>query len=226
MEADPLVSEIIFTTDTDQALMKIVDSSPDIILLEYPTKGETGNDLIRFINTRLPDTTIVFVSKSKDHASHAIRNGVFNYLLKPLKKEDLEELTQKVQFSKKTNSKARFTEMIQKSPLDMKIRLYMKKGYFIVNTDDILFCKAAGIYSEIYMTNNRIELSYTMIHNLEEILLKFNFLRIKRSYLVNLKYIRRVVLSSNTVVLSYGGKEFEIKATREQVRELGNLNYE
>lgn len=226
LQANTLVSDIDSTSDSDQALLKIIDSYPDIVLLEYPTKGKSGKELIKFIQTKLTETTIVFISKTKEYAANAIHIGIFNYLLKPVSKVELEKIIRNVHLAKQTNIQARINQIIEKTPDETRIKLQTTRGYLIVAPEEILYCKADGFYSELYLTNDRIELSYLFLSKLEEILSQFNFFRVSRSNLINLKYIRKIYRYNNTIILSSGGKEYEIKGSKLQIRNLSKFDTE
>jgi len=226
LQANSLVLKVESATDSDEALLKIINSNPDVVFLEYPVIGKAGNELIRFIKTKLTETTIVYVSKSKEYAENAIRNGVFNYLLNPVSKVELEKIINKVHLIKQNNIQVRINQIIEKIPEDTKLRFQTISGFLIVDPDEILFCKANGVYTDLYLTNDRVEYSFLFISRLDEILSKYNFLRVSRFYLINQKYIRKLYRSNNTIVLIAEGKEYEIKSTKEHVRNLSKLDTE
>ena len=220
LHVNPLVSDIDIAVDSDQALLKIISKSPDIVFMEYPTKGKSGNELIRYIMAKLTETTIVFVSRTKEYAANAIHNGVFNYLLKPVSKEQLKKVLENIRLIKQTSNQARINEIIEKNQEEIRFKFQTTKGYVIVAPEEILFCKADGFYTELQLTGNRVELSYLFLSQLEEMLQKFNFLRASRTYLINLKYIRKIHRATNTIILSFNGEEFEVKGSKPQIRNL------
>lgn len=224
--ANPLVSDIECVTDSDQALLKILDNNPDMVLLENPIKGKVGKGLVKFIQTKLTETAIVFVCETKEYASDAIRSGIFNYLLKPVSQAELEKITEKVHLIKQTNIQERINQIIEKTPENTKLKFQTTKGYLIVDPEEILYCKADGFCTELHLTNDRLELSYLFLSKLDEILNQFNFLRVSRSYLINQKYIRKIYRSNNTIILSSDGKEYEIKGSKPQIRNLSKFDAE
>ncbi len=224
--ANPLISGIETAADSDQAILKIINFIPDIVLFEYPPKGNSGKDLLKFIQTKLTETTIIIVSETKDYAATAIRNGIFNYLLKPVSKEDLDKVIDKISLIKQTNVQSRINEIIQKTPEETRLRFQTTKGYLIVDPEEILYCKADGFCTELHLSNERTELSYLFLSKLEEILRQFNFLRVSRSYLINQKFIRKISRSNNTIILSSNGKEYVVKGSKQQIKNLINFDSE
>ncbi|MDP2336456.1 MAG: LytTR family DNA-binding domain-containing protein [Bacteroidota bacterium] len=226
LQTNPLVSEIKSAADSDEALLKLTDCNPDMVLLEFPLKGKAGNELMRLIQTKLKETILVFVSNTKEYAANAIHSEVYNYLLKPVTKAGLEKITYKVHLHKKTNIQERINQIIEKTPAETRFKIQTVKGYLVVDPEEILYCKADGFYSEIYLTNNRVELSQLSLSKLDEMLNTFNFLRVSRSYLINQKYIRKIYRGTNTIILAFGGKEYEVKGSKLHIKELSKIDTE
>lgn len=220
LQTNPMISNIESAVDSNDALLKIINRTPNIVFLEYPLKGSGGNELIRFIQTKLKDTTIIFVSEIKEYAVDAIHLGVFNFLLKPVLLKDLEKVMSKIRLFNQINIEQQISQIIENIPDESKIKLQTTSGFLIVAPEDIMFCKADGFYSELHLINNRFELCYLFLSELYELLIKFNFIRISRSYLINQKYIRKIYRASNTIILSSEGKEYEVKGSKIQIRNL------
>lgn len=226
IQSNSLIDSIESAQDSDEALMKFLTFSPDLVLLEYPVQGKTGKEFIKFIQAKQEDTIIAFLSKTKNYAASAIRSGVFNYLLKPVSPEKLENLVSKVHQIKHSNINLRVQELIENSNENTRLRFQTVKGYTLLEPEDILYCKSEGFYTEIYLTDGKIELSYLFISKLDEILKQFNFMRVSRSFLVNLRYVRKLFSGKNIIVLSVNGKEIEIKASKPKMKLLYNLESE
>lgn len=226
LQANPMVSEIETADTTDQAILKIINCNPDIIFLDYPSKGQAEKELIEFVKTKLTATTLVFISKTKEYAAFAIKNGIFKYLLKPIKKEELKKIINTVYETKKNNSHTRINQIIERTPEEARLRLQTTKGYLMLNPDELIFCKAAGFYTELYLTRDRVELSSQFISKFEEMLSQFNFWRVSRSHLINQQFIRKIYRNKNIIVLSSDGKEYEVKGGKIHIRNLSKPDTE
>ncbi|MDO8929574.1 MAG: LytTR family DNA-binding domain-containing protein [Bacteroidota bacterium] len=222
----PMVSFIETATDTDVALLKVIDINPDIVFLEYPVKGKTGKKIIKFIQTKLPNTSVVFVTKSKKYAVDAIGHEVYNYLLKPVVKTELVKILEKVQPDKQANILNLIDEIIEKKQDDHRLKFHTTKGYTLINPNEILFCKAEGHYTELHFVNKSRELTNMFLSKVEQILNPYNFLRISRSMVVNKNYIRKVFPTTDTLILSVNGLEYEIKGSRLQMKTLNRTDFE
>jgi len=226
LRKNPLVSEVEAVNNTDQAILKIINNDPDVIFLNYPSKGSTEKELIEYVNTKLPETTLVLVSETKEYAAFAIQNGIFKYLLEPIEKEELGKVIKTIHQAKQNHFQSRINQMIESSREEARFSLQTAKGYLMINPDELIFCKAYGAYTKLYLTGNRKELSNQFLLRFEEILNQFNFLRVSRSHLINQRFIRKVYRNNNTIVLFADGKEYEIKAGKIHIRKLSKFDTE
>jgi len=94
-----------------EALDVIIDTYPDLILLDIKMPGLTGLELLEKINERDQDVEVILLSgyKDFDYAKKAIRFGVTDYLLKPINEELLVEAVQNAQ--KKHREKMRIKKL-------------------------------------------------------------------------------------------------------------------
>ena len=226
LNVSPVVSLVETARDADEALLKLIVINPDLVLLEYPTPGKSGRELLKFIKSKMENVIVAFVTNTKQNAAVAIRNGVFNYLLKPVSPEEIRRIVDKVQAIKQSNINIRVREIIEKSQERIKLRFQTMKGYILIDPEEIIYCKSEGIYTEIYLTDDRKELSYLYLSKLEEILSVFKFVRVSRSHLINPIFVRKLFSGKNAIILSANGKETEIKGSKLKIKMLSNLDLE
>lgn len=226
LEENPLVTGIDWALNSDDALLKVIRDNPDIILMEYPQKGQSGKELLKFIKTNLTKSMLVLISGTRKNAVNAIRDEIFNFIVRPISIDKLENVINKFQLLRQNNTQNRIDEIIEKTVEEKQILLQTSKGYMLIYPEEIVYCKADGVISEMYLTNNRMELCYSFLSKLEQLLTPYNFMRISRSALVNTKYIRRANRKNNTIILSVDGTEYEVKASKISVRNLINSIFE
>ena len=226
LEKNPSISSIDYVANSDHALLKLIESSPDIVFIEFPFMGKAGNDLIRFIQSKLPETVVVFLSNTKDYALDAIRSGIFNYLIKPADPKEIKKIIDKIHSVKKSSLQEKIYQIIEKPNEETRLRFQTTRGYLLINPEEILFCKSEGIYTELHLINNRVELCYLFLSKLDETLKPYDFMKISRSYIINLKYLRKIYRDNNTVILSWDGKEYEVKGSKPAIRILSKTNIE
>ena len=70
---------------------------PDIVLTDVKMPGMNGLELADYVNRHFPDTVTIVISgyNEFDYAREAMRHQVFDYLLKPIDKEELRKTIRK-----------------------------------------------------------------------------------------------------------------------------------
>jgi two-component system LytT family response regulator len=220
------ISFCVRAEDTDDALMKVVELNPDIVFLEYPLIGKTGSGFIKFLQTSLPGTTIVFVSESTQYAIEAIHYEVYDYVLKPVNRFDVVKIVEKVLEKKKLDIQTMINEIIENKFDDVRLRLNTSKGLLMINPDEIVFCKSDCAYTELHLTNRMVELSSLSLGKIQEILNPQNFLKVSRSIIINRNYFRKIIRSTGVCVLSANGVEYEIKGSKTQLKFFAKIDFE
>ena len=84
--------------DGNSAFQSIMEKSPDIVIVDIRMPEQNGLNLIRNVKKEKPETYFIVVSGYSrfEYAQHAIKYGVEDYLLKPLKKKELTESVEKI----------------------------------------------------------------------------------------------------------------------------------
>lgn len=99
-----------------EALEQAEICKPEILITDIRMPGIDGMELIRKVKEKLPDTEIIIISGYRhfEYAQTAIRYGVRNYLLKPIKKEELRDILQKIaDIYREKNEQLNFEERVR-----------------------------------------------------------------------------------------------------------------
>ena len=78
-------------TDGISALKLINSTQPDLLLSDIRMPGLDGLELVRKVKSTVPNTVVIFITGFSEfsYAQEAIRQGVFDFLVKPVRKDDL-----------------------------------------------------------------------------------------------------------------------------------------
>ncbi len=84
--------EVLEARSGEQALLKVKQQKPDIVILEWFLPGMQGVDLCKEIKTNMPNTPVLMLSvhKSAEHKIKAFHHGCDDYISKPYELEELE----------------------------------------------------------------------------------------------------------------------------------------
>lgn len=174
-------------TDPVKASIAIVKDHVDVILLDVEMPNMTGLQLIQ----NIPETTqVILITSQKDYAFDAFEHEVTDFLLKP------------VSYSRflKAIDKAK-EKFAPKVPLTSAAspNLYVKEESVWVNIplEEVVWIEALGDYVNINLKDKKHTVLTTM--KTIESKLNDNFMRVHRSYIVNLSKITN--LDGNMLVV-------------------------
>ena len=213
--------QVIGTADSvDSAVSLTMDKKPDLVLLDISMPGKDGFSYISEIQEKELYPGIIFVTAFENYAIRAIRNAAFDYLLKPLKREDLFGALDRFKVQMQRRNQTDYSELIEllSSSKPEKLRLNTRTGYFFVDPNDIIYCEADGNYSHITLYSGKNEISSQNLGNLEKLLEQHNFFRISRSFIINLRYLARVDRRSNICEMEYNGFSQQLKVPAQKIK--------
>lgn len=131
----------------------------------------------------------ITLSKSREFAFEAIQAGVSDYLLHPLQLHQLGKCLFK--FEKKN------PPVVQSS---ICIKSY--SDYQFVALQDVVYLKADNNTTDIRLQNNKTVNAFKTLKHFENTL-PFYFLRIHKSYIVNINHVSRIHFSKSKCFLNY-----------------------
>lgn len=173
---------------------QIIESlQPDIIFLDIEMPGLTGFELLTKLEY-IP--LVIFCTAYEEYSLKAFETNSVDYLVKPVKKERLQQTVLKIEklkanFSKERVFKAMDAISTEKENKEISSITVKKKDKIIfVKLVDISHFKATEKYVALH-TNSSIELTEQSLTQLEQKLPNY-FLRIHRGYLVNTNYIKSI----------------------------------
>jgi two-component system, LytTR family, response regulator len=210
-----------------EALTQIERLKPDLIFLDVQMPGLDGFDVIRQVDARwLP--LVIFVTAFDQHAVQAFEVNALDYLLKPVSemrfcaaveralarvKEPASDVTQRVL--------AAF-EQFQRDYDTQRIPVRSSGAITFVPTDELDWAEVVDDYVRLH-AGERTHLLRETMNELERRLPASRFLRIHRSFLVNLDRVREIQPWSKgdyVLILHDGTRLVSGRTYRERVRQL------
>lgn len=173
-----------------EAIQVINSLKPDLVFLDIEMPGLNGIEVLRHCSH---DPFIIFTTAHDQFAIQAFEANTISYLLKPITQSMLLSAINKLHNMAKKRVEHIHTALATLesqrtiSPLEF---LPVKNGDTIslLKLDSIIWIAAEGKYT-IIATQEKTFISNYSLTEIEERLNDFNFLRVHRSYIINLKYI-------------------------------------
>lgn len=194
----------------EDAIAHLSSHKPDILFLDIEMPRINGFSLLE----RFPEFSfdVIFTTAYDHYAIEAVRQGVFDYLVKPINVTELQKaisrLAQKTTI-KPTNRTELFVDGSQDGYSQKnKISITTTDGIDFYKISDIIYIESSSNYCKLYLLGGQKILATRLLKEFEELLARYRFFRIHHSYLINLnhlkKYIRgdggQVVMSDDTLL--------------------------
>ncbi len=162
----------------------------NLIFLDIEMPSINGLDLAKKIREKNDSVALVFITNMAQYALNGYEVNAIDFMVKPLNYFD---------FSLK------FKKIIKYIERNYDYSLTIKNGendLIRFNTNEIIYVEIFSHYLLFHLKDNVIKVRGTM-NDIEEKLSAFSFVRIAKSFLINLKYIKnikgeKVILSDDT----------------------------
>ncbi|WP_299884163.1 LytTR family DNA-binding domain-containing protein [uncultured Lacinutrix sp.] len=180
-----------------EALSLLKEKSIDIILLDIRMPDISGLD---FLKTLENPSAIILTTAYREYALEGYEHNVTDYLLKPIEFSRFLKAINKVDINKND------TTTNYKKEIEYINLKYNKKTYRIA-LSSILYVKGENEYVNYYLKNDEKLLIYGTLKDIELKLPSSNFIRIHRSYIININEIdyvegNRVVIQNQKLPIS------------------------
>lgn len=193
-------------------LRLIEENQLDLVFLDVEMPFGNGFDLLEKVENRTFET--IFVTAYDHYAIEALNNHASYYLLKPISIDELIKAVNVVVEIKEKETELQNKVLSPKEDsISGKITIPQLDGFEVLNVSDIVFCKADDNYTEIHLANSKKLVSKTLKH-FEDILTEYSFVRIHKSYLVNINSITKYKRGKGGSVLVSNGKEILVSASK------------
>ena len=183
------------------AIKVINEFKPDLIFLDIQMPGLTGFEILQHLN-EIPQ--IIFSTAYDKYALQAFEVHAVDYLLKPYTRERFKHAIQRIRSEGQPNPIQPLAESLMMNSSNYPERILVQIGQKLINiaVADIVWIEADGDYARLITLNGKYLSSYG-ISTLESKLNPNRFIRVHRSSLINLKYIKEVqkYVSSYDVVM-------------------------
>lgn len=209
--------KVIFKAqNTHEARDFLKNNYVDVIFLDILMPGEDGFQFLE--NVELQETKVVFVTAYSEYALRAIKASAVDYLLKPINISELQQTVEKLkQYSKNPLAIAQHHQLLQyfkeisgRSSI-RKIAVPQLGSIRFVELDEIVSLQADSNYTIIHLKDMQKMVITKTLGDFEEILNEENnFIRIHKSYIVNLAYVKEYATVDGGVVKMIDGNQWSI----------------
>ena len=187
--AYPDIAIVQECNDGFEGVKAIAQHKPDLIFLDIQMPKITGFEMLELIEQ---PPAVIFTTAFDEFAMKAFEAHAVDYLLKPFSKERFDKAIQKWRSASTGNEATRALLENHTQPEESN-RIVVKKGIniVIVPTHTVHYLEAFDDYVKIHTKEGFYLKKKTMTH-FERVLDAAQFVRVHRSYLLNLNELTRI----------------------------------
>lgn len=214
MEKETDIDIVAECSGVEDTVAAIRNHRPDVLLLDVEMEGGSGFDVLRAIpNTELP--IVIFTTAYDSYAIQAFEAQALDYLLKPFDHDRLHRALERARSEVAKSARGAINEnlvnLLAARKANAEKRLIIKSGGRVVfiQLDEIEFIEAAANYVRLFVTGKNAYLFRESIGRMADKLDSTQFIRIHRSYIVNIGKIKELQPCNNGefMVALRNGKE-------------------
>jgi len=182
------------STNMQDAIFEINNCRPEILFLDIPLTESNNGDLL-FSN--LNSYQVIFVSASEEFVCGVFEEKSIDFLLKPLNQKRLSFAVIKIQLKPVKSENISQLDNVNYHYTD-KILVLEKNIMRFIPLNSIAIISATRDYSTIETTDGKRNLIMRSMNEWEKRLPSLHFIRIHRSYIVNINHIEKIVRNSTS----------------------------
>ncbi|WP_090913247.1 MULTISPECIES: LytTR family DNA-binding domain-containing protein [unclassified Bacillus (in: firmicutes)] len=216
--------DIIDEADSvEEALEKLIESKQDLVFLDIQLSDDNGFEIANILKKMKKPPAIVFATAYDQYAIQAFEVDALDYILKPFDEERIVQTIKK--FKKRKQHEMEEKQEVHASDVSSrmkKLALLIDESIVLVNIEDIVY---AGLLDgkvivkticDTYVTNDTLAI-------LEKKLPQMNFLRVHRSFIVNVNHISEIQPWFNSTYNLIMKEDSKVPVSRTYAKELKKL---
>ena len=203
----PFLEHVAEFSNAIEAQAFLASESVDLIFVDINMPDLTGTEFVRSLTTQRP--MIIFTTAYSEYAIEGFKLDALDYLLKPFSFADFSRSANKAlslyELIKGSSDSAMQSEAEPSDGDDEHISIRADHKVSLIKVRDIIYIESCGEYVRLHLADGSHIMTLFRIKNIETTLPADMFMRVHRSYIVNLKCITgyargRVFLNNNEYV--------------------------
>jgi two-component system, LytTR family, response regulator len=205
-----------FTTNPGVAIDLINRVKPDILFLDIRMPGINGFEILDGLSElKSVAPVVVFTTAFDEFAVQAFEYAAFDYLLKPIDPERLAKTLDRCIAIKQsgTDQKPHLLREVLNKLIYRNV-----SGIVIIDPSELVYVEAAGNYSSFRLSDGRNETVTVSLGKVEEQLDPLYFFRTGRTFLINLRFLKKINSKKRECILHSNGKDFKCDISHDKIK--------
>ncbi len=197
-----------------EAVPLILNQKPELVFLDVEMPYGNAFDVLDATKAHHFET--IFITAFSEYSLQALNMSAAYYILKPIDIQELMNAVDKVQ--KVIQQQHRFNrnqvllDNIKQSSDKQQIILPTQNGFDVMRLNNIIHIQADGNFTQIYAADGSKKMVCRFLKYFEE-LLGHPFVRIHRSHIINIHYLKSYHKGKGGYVIMENGTEIEVSVS-------------
>jgi len=201
-----LLSELIKSAELPLSIIAAADNAndgflsvhklhPDIVFLDVEMPGKSGLELAKELSDS--PCEIIFTTSYDKYAVQAFKTDAIDYLLKPVDAVELTKAFDRVMNRRKEktlHSKITTSE-------NKKITVSTLDGVLFIEVNKLIRLEADNVYTTLHLQDASKIVASKSLKDFEDRLTNAGFIRVHKSHLINLAFIKKFYKGDNAYVV-------------------------
>lgn len=211
--------EIIHTAQSVKSAVNFLSlNDVDLLLSDINFPDGTAFDILEKIN--YANFKIIFITAFEEFALKAIKVSASDFLLKPIKPKDLIHSVNKIKNdSLIENQQLQIDALLdnfKNNNTEKKIVLKTSERLKVVKIKEIVRAESDGSYAVFYLSDKSKIIVSKPLKEFDNILFDFGFLRVHKSYLVNIEYVDSYEKSGGGYLKLIDGSQIPVSVRKKE----------
>ena len=189
------------------------ENSTDLIFVDINMPDMTGVEFVQSLET---PTMVIFTTAYAEYAIEGYKLSAIDYLLKPFGLQDITRASEKAlslhellqlqgQLQRDNEQQSESEDAAETTDDKEVLSVHADRKTHLVKVSNIVYLESAGEYVRLHLADGTKLVTLFRLKNMESTLQSSQFMRVHRSYIVNLSYVSgytkgRIYLSNDDYV--------------------------
>lgn len=196
-----------------EAVPLIKSTRPQLVFLDVEMPFGNAFDILEACEGQRFET--IFITAYAEYSLKALNRSAAYYILKPIDISELIAAVSKVQaaiLKEEEFDRTRILlENLRQKPGQQQIILPTMQGFDVIRTSTITRLQAKGNFTDVHFSDGSCKMICKFLKHFDE-LLEEPFIRVHRSYIINLDYVQSYSRGAGGYVTLRDGSEVEVSA--------------
>lgn len=203
----------------EEAMIQIPNQRPDLAFLDIELGEDNGLQLAEQLHALHPNLTIVFATAYDEYALQAFELNALDYILKPFDEDRIHQMLDKINKIQKIGKKDTLPSPTFSVHKLGKIAVQAADRIILIDSTSIMYVESSEGKCTINTTESEYKINETLVL-LEKKLNLAPFIRVHRSFIVNINHITEIqpwFNSTYNLIMKDGS---QVPVSRTYVKEL------